>query len=109
MSVFLQSGHGHNLGDKAPPAETRAVLLRGLPDEDFNPPDNWYDAFVALRRLQSNTVLPAEQQRTDFEKEECLRDEVGEFAAEFFQLLPEQRKERWTALSAACVAHPMLA
>jgi hypothetical protein len=84
-----------------PPDVTGAVasaeFLRKLPAENFAPPEEWV---AALNRL-AGTGLPLTPDALATEADE-LRSDVDAFAAAFWELPPDDRRAKWSALYARC-------
>lgn len=92
------------LNPQAAPAEIRAALLQRLPDEDFLPPSQWQSALPLVRGrmpADARTLLPEVVEKR-------LREEVEEFAAEFFSLAPVERRRRLEDLATSCAFLPPL-
>jgi len=113
MTAFRpEPGHGHvatalGLPAGAGPLEARAALLRRLPAVDFVPPPDWLRAYRAL--VPGPDPSDEESARAaDLAQEQHLRDEVEDFAAEFFDLTTEERQRRWQAFLARAEQYPAL-
>jgi hypothetical protein len=83
------------VGPEASAAQVRAAALAALPDEEFVPPESWQHALRLLSRPREQRPASAAALR-DYTDE--LRSEVEEFAADFFDLDPPERRRQWQAL-----------
>lgn len=79
----------------APSSELRQAFMKRLRGDDFLPPWRIQQAYQAAEsgRLAAQTSQ---------ELENWLRPQVEEFAAGFFQLPPDERRQRWQQLLERC-------
>jgi len=93
----------------APARELRAAFMLRLEQEDFVSPWREQQAFHVLRSQSERPVRQAlELGGIAEEEEDRLRDEIGQFADEYFSLGEEERRQRWEALWKQCVWNPAL-
>jgi hypothetical protein len=97
------------LAEDAAPEAVRAAVFRELPEQDFVPSFAWHQAAIVLTRPNQKVLLDDALRghllRTE---EESLREEVEEFAAEFFTLPVPQRQVRYQALERQVATFPAL-
>jgi hypothetical protein len=97
------------LPSSAGSAEARGAFLRLLPAADFVPPPDWLCAYEALAEQRLPGMENGSEARALLTEEECLRDDVEAFAAEFFSLGVSERQSRWQELDGPCAAFAGLA
>ena len=91
----------------AAPNDLLSSLLRKLHDEDFLPDPFEHEAILVLAGRPARSVsLLAEEASRQWEMK--LRDEIEMFAARFFDLPIEDRRESFLALLASCSGNEML-
>lgn len=93
----------------ASPDEVRAAWLRRLAEDDFVPSSDSRQALeVFLQRHPEGGWLARADEAAAQWEEEQLRAEVEAFAAEFWNLSVEERRQRWENLAERCAFAPAL-
>jgi len=91
------------LSSSASATDARNALRDRLRDEDFVPPLRWQQAVQVY--CGSSKINPAAFLDNEAER---LEGEMAEFAAQFFDLPPAERRARWHNLLDQCPQYPLL-
>src|SRR5262249_33143954 len=93
----------------APTSDARAAYCNLLRDADFVPPVEWHSAYKLLSTDSEVTVATvARDANVARNVQDRLRIELDEFTAEFFDIDPVERRNRWGDLKIRAAAFKSL-
>lgn len=99
----------HALGIDAAPGTDKwqSQVLQQLTASDFMPPDDWYDAIDVYQGAASvePELVPLGYFR---DREDEAQEQVGQFASQYFDLVPQDRRDKWEELTERCAPWPVL-